>query len=72
MASNIQVIFPKEDQPSRIEKWRVNVGASVSVGRVLLIYSDVATGNVEKKMKATQFGKVTKLLVQEKEVVHPG
>jgi biotin carboxyl carrier protein len=70
--SSVEVSFPKEDQPSRIKKWRVSVGTMVTAGRILLLYQDVATGKMEKKLRATQFGRIVKLLVKDNEVVHPG
>ncbi|KAJ8679285.1 hypothetical protein QAD02_015072 [Eretmocerus hayati] len=70
--ASFEVKFPKEDQPSRIKKWRVSEGTMVTAGRILVHYQDVATGKAEKKMKASQFGKVTKILIKENEIVHPG
>ncbi|XP_031782575.1 RNA polymerase II subunit A C-terminal domain phosphatase [Nasonia vitripennis] len=69
---NIEVIFPSEDQPSRIKKWKVSPGTTVTFGRILLLYQDVATGTQEKKFKAPHFGRILKILVKENEVVHPG
>ena len=70
--TSIEVKFPQEDQPSRVSKWRVSVGSVVNAGKVLLVYKDVTTGDSEKKLKATQYGKVIKLLVKPNEIVHPG
>ncbi|KAL7304939.1 hypothetical protein TKK_0002737 [Trichogramma kaykai] len=70
--SPINVVFPNEDGPSRAKKWRIKKGEFVNVGKLLLIYTDVATDKVEKRMKSTQVGKVVKLCVKENDVLHPG
>ncbi|XP_014209442.1 RNA polymerase II subunit A C-terminal domain phosphatase [Copidosoma floridanum] len=70
--SSFEVHFPKEDQPSRIKKWKVSEGTMVTAGRILLLYQDVATGKIEKKLRATQLGRVVKHLVKENETVHTG
>lgn len=68
--SSFEVYFPKEDQPSRIKKWKVSKGTVVTPGKILLLYQDVATGKIEKKIRATQFGRVINLLVNENEIIH--
>lgn len=55
-------------------KWRVSKGTMVSAGRVLLLYNcNSPDGNSpEKKLRATQVGRVTKLAVKNGDVVQPG
>lgn len=49
----------------------------VSAGRILFLYQNVAAGTEdakgpEKKYRATRFGRVTKLLAGEGDIVQPG
>ncbi|XP_012277661.1 RNA polymerase II subunit A C-terminal domain phosphatase isoform X2 [Orussus abietinus] len=75
--ATIEVTFPSEGQQARIIKWRVGKGTMVSAGRVLLLYDCIASENddvrgPEKKLRATQFGRVTKLLAKEGDILQPG
>ena len=72
----IQVKFPNTSGSGKLLKWRVTKGTMVSVGRILLLYQCVGTSENEdfneKKIRATQFGRVTKLHVNEGDIIHPG
>ncbi|CAK9800255.1 RNA polymerase II subunit A C-terminal domain phosphatase [Anthophora plagiata] len=73
----IEIQFPFGGQAGKILKWRVRVDTMVAAGRVLFLYQNVTSGTEdskgpEKKYRATRFGRVTKLLVKEGDVVQPG
>lgn len=73
----IEIAFPFGGQPARILKWRIRVDTMVSAGRVLFLYQNVSSGSEdskgpEKKYRATRFGRVTKLLAKEGDVIQPG
>lgn len=73
----IEVAFPLDGLPGKILKWRVRSDTMVAAGRVLLIYRNATpavddTAEPEKKLRATRFGRVKKLLVKEGDVVQPG
>ncbi|CAK9830840.1 RNA polymerase II subunit A C-terminal domain phosphatase [Anthophora retusa] len=73
----IEIQFPFGGQAGKILKWRVRVDTMVAAGRVLFLYQNVTPGTEdskgpEKKYRATRFGRVTKLLAKEGDVVQPG
>ncbi|EFN87962.1 RNA polymerase II subunit A C-terminal domain phosphatase [Harpegnathos saltator] len=73
----IEIIFPLDGPPGKILKWRVRSDTMVATGRVLLLYRNASsdiddTTEPEKKLRATRFGRVKKLLVKEGDVVQPG
>ncbi|XP_033340142.2 RNA polymerase II subunit A C-terminal domain phosphatase Fcp1 isoform X1 [Megalopta genalis] len=73
----IEVTFPVGGQPAKILKWRVRMDTMVSAGRVLFLYQNITPGTEdvkgsEKKYRATRFGRVTKLLAREGDIVQPG
>ncbi|XP_076668442.1 RNA polymerase II subunit A C-terminal domain phosphatase Fcp1 isoform X3 [Andrena cerasifolii] len=73
----IEIAFPCGGQPGKILKWRVRMDTMVSAGRILFLYQNVAAGTEdtkgpEKKYRATRFGRVTKLLAGEGDIVQPG
>ncbi|XP_011299928.1 RNA polymerase II subunit A C-terminal domain phosphatase [Fopius arisanus] len=72
--SVMEVKFPSDEQPGKIIKWRVSRDTMVSAGRILLLYhgvgNDGKTG--EKKLRATQFGRINCLLVKPGDLVEPG
>lgn len=73
--ATIELPFPNTSQPGKILKWRVSKGTMVSVGRILLLYQNIGSENTdvtEKKLRATQFGRVTKLHVKEGDIIQPG
>ncbi|XP_063995143.1 RNA polymerase II subunit A C-terminal domain phosphatase isoform X2 [Diachasmimorpha longicaudata] len=72
--SGIEVKFPNDEQPGKIIKWRVSPDNMVSAGRILLFYQGIGNDgkSVEKKLRATQFGKINCLLVNADDVVQPG
>ncbi|XP_076276529.1 RNA polymerase II subunit A C-terminal domain phosphatase Fcp1 isoform X2 [Lasioglossum baleicum] len=64
-------------QPGKILKWRVRMDTMVSAGRVLFLYKNITPGTddvkgPEKKYRATRFGRVTKLLAREGDIIQPG
>ncbi|XP_034173432.2 RNA polymerase II subunit A C-terminal domain phosphatase Fcp1 [Osmia lignaria lignaria] len=72
----IEITFPPGG-PGKILKWRVRMDTMVSAGRVLFLYQNITPGaednkSPEKKYRATKFGRVTKFLVKEGDVVQPG
>ncbi|KAK0091068.1 hypothetical protein PV326_003806 [Microctonus aethiopoides] len=75
--ATVVIRFPNNEQPGKIKKWRVTTGTMVSVGRVLLLYHSVNSNGdnaptSEKKLRATQFGRVKEILVKEGEIIQPG
>ncbi|CAL7945862.1 unnamed protein product [Xylocopa violacea] len=73
----IEIAFPFGGPPGKILKWRVRMDTMVSAGRVLFLYQNVSSGTEdskgpEKKYRATRFGRVTKLLAKEGDIVQPG
>ncbi|CAK9806258.1 RNA polymerase II subunit A C-terminal domain phosphatase [Anthophora quadrimaculata] len=73
----IEIQFPFGGQAGKILKWRVRMDTMVAAGRVLFLYQNVTSGTEdskgpEKKYRATRFGRVTKLLAKEGDVVQPG
>ncbi|XP_053981175.1 RNA polymerase II subunit A C-terminal domain phosphatase isoform X1 [Hylaeus volcanicus] len=73
----IEITFPFGGQPAKILKWRVRMDAMVSAGRILFLYQNITPGTEdgkgpEKKFRATRFGRVTKLLAKEGDIVQPG
>nr|XP_003705054.1 PREDICTED: RNA polymerase II subunit A C-terminal domain phosphatase isoform X2 [Megachile rotundata] len=72
----IEITFPPGG-PGKVLKWRVRMDTMVSAGRVLFLYQNITPGIddnkcPEKKYRATKFGRVTKFLVKEGDVVQPG
>lgn len=77
--SKIEVAFPREENADiKIIKWKVSKGTIISAGRVLLSYQTVNNSNnpdekkVEKKLRSTEFGRVTELFVRQGDIVQPG
>lgn len=74
--SIIEVPFPSEENAGKILQWRVSKGTMISAGRVLLSYQNVNNNpdekKTEKKLRATEFGRVTELLVRQGDIVQPG
>ncbi|XP_034934132.1 RNA polymerase II subunit A C-terminal domain phosphatase [Chelonus insularis] len=74
--ASIQVTFSSNEKPGKLKKWRVAVGTMISAGRVLFLYHPVNANNeeekAEKKFRATQFGKITEILIKEGEILQPG
>ncbi|XP_078043867.1 RNA polymerase II subunit A C-terminal domain phosphatase Fcp1 [Augochlora pura] len=73
----IEVTFPVGGQPAKILKWRVRMDTMVSAGRVLFLYQNITPGTEdvkgpEKKYRATRFGRVTKFLAKEGNIIQPG
>ncbi|XP_076751000.1 RNA polymerase II subunit A C-terminal domain phosphatase Fcp1 [Xylocopa sonorina] len=73
----IEITFPFGGPAGKILKWRVRMDTMVSAGRVLFLYQNVSSGTEdgkgpEKKYRVTRFGRVTKLLAKEGDIVQPG
>ncbi|KAL2737625.1 RNA polymerase II subunit A C-terminal domain phosphatase isoform X1 [Vespula squamosa] len=72
-----EIIFPNEEQPAKLLKWRVRMNTTVSAGRVLFFYRNVTseneeTSSPEKKFRAMRYGRITKLLFKEGDIIKPG
>ncbi|KAK2579346.1 hypothetical protein KPH14_008297 [Odynerus spinipes] len=72
-----EVIFPYEEQLAKLLKWRVRPNTTVSAGRVLFLYKNITPDNEEassseKKFRAVRYGRITKLLVKEGDIIKPG
>ncbi|KYQ55199.1 RNA polymerase II subunit A C-terminal domain phosphatase [Trachymyrmex zeteki] len=77
--TTIEVTFPSDRPPGKILKWRVRSDTMVAAGRILLVYQDATptaddeeTKEPEKKLRATNFGRVKQFLAKEGDVVQPG
>lgn len=75
--ATIEVLFPTTEQPGKIKKLRINANDMVVAGQVLLLYhcinpNDDDSATPEKKLRAVQFGRITKILVQKGDTVQPG
>ncbi|KAF7992142.1 hypothetical protein HCN44_001467 [Aphidius gifuensis] len=76
--SKIEVAFPRDEKADvKIIKWKVSKGTILSAGRVLLSYQTVNSNNpdekkIEKKLRSTEFGRVTELFVRQGDIVQPG
>ncbi|XP_015510454.2 RNA polymerase II subunit A C-terminal domain phosphatase [Neodiprion pinetum] len=75
--ATVKIAFPAGGEPGRITKWRVGMNAMVSAGRVVLHYRSVSVGgepskDPEKKLRASKFGRVIKVLANEGDVLQPG
>lgn len=73
----IEITFPFGGQPGKILKWRVRMDTMISAGRVLFLYQNVIPGTEdskgpEKKYRATRFGRITKILAKEGDIIQPG
>lgn len=74
----IKVTFPSEGPPGKILKWRVRSDTMVAAGRVLLLYQNTTPGEKEdakepeRKLRATNFGRVKKILAKEGDIIQPG
>ncbi|XP_011638084.1 RNA polymerase II subunit A C-terminal domain phosphatase isoform X1 [Pogonomyrmex barbatus] len=74
----IEVTFPSDGPPGKILKWRVRSDTMVAAGRILLLYQNATLAvnddvkESERKLRATNFGRVKRLLVKEGDVVQPG
>nr|XP_050865441.1 RNA polymerase II subunit A C-terminal domain phosphatase isoform X1 [Vespula vulgaris]XP_050865442.1 RNA polymerase II subunit A C-terminal domain phosphatase isoform X1 [Vespula vulgaris] len=72
-----EIIFPNEEQPAKLLKWRVRTNTTVSAGRVLFFYRNVTseneeTSSPEKKFRVIRYGRITKLLFKEGDIIKPG
>ncbi|XP_012055680.1 PREDICTED: RNA polymerase II subunit A C-terminal domain phosphatase [Atta cephalotes] len=77
--ATIEVTFPSDRPPGKILKWRVRSDTMVAAGRILLVYQDATptaddeeTKEPEKKLRATNFGRVKQFLAKAGDVVQPG
>ncbi|XP_018376879.1 PREDICTED: RNA polymerase II subunit A C-terminal domain phosphatase isoform X2 [Trachymyrmex cornetzi] len=77
--ATIEVTFPSDRPPGKILKWRVRSDTMVAAGRILLVYQDATPTaddeeikEPEKKLRATNFGRVKQFLAKEGDVVQPG
>ncbi|XP_012251534.2 RNA polymerase II subunit A C-terminal domain phosphatase [Athalia rosae] len=76
--ATVKITFPTGGEPARITKWKVGMNAMISAGRIVLHYrnvnndSNVPVGDSEKKLRASKFGRVIQLLVEEGDVIQPG
>lgn len=76
--ATIEVTFPSDGPPGKILKWRVRSDTMVAAGRILLLYqnamldADDDAKESERKLRATNFGRVKRLLAKEGDVVQPG
>jgi len=77
--ATIEVTFPSDGPPGKILKWRVRSDTMVAAGRILLLYQnatptadDERSKEPERKLRATNFGRVKRLLAKEGDVVQPG
>lgn len=77
--ATIEVTFPSDGPPGKILKWRVRLDTMVAAGRILLLYQnatlaadDEEAKEPERKLRATNFGRVKQLLAKEGDVVQPG
>ncbi|KYN01568.1 PREDICTED: RNA polymerase II subunit A C-terminal domain phosphatase [Cyphomyrmex costatus] len=73
------VTFPSDRPPGKILKWKVRSDTMVAAGRILLVYQDVTPTaddeeikKPEKKLRASNFGRVKQFLANEGDVVQPG
>lgn len=72
-----EIIFPNEEQPAKLLKWRIRTNTTVSAGRVLFFYRNVTSDNEEtsspeKKFRSIRYGRITKLLFKEGDIIKPG
>lgn len=77
--ATIEVTFPSDGPPGKILKWRVRSDTMVAAGRILLLYQnatlaadDEEAKEPERKLRATNFGRVKRLLAKEGDVIQPG
>lgn len=78
--ATIEVTFPSDGLPGKILKWRVRSDTMVAAGRVLLLYQSATppaddeeeAKESERKLRATNFGRVKQLLAKEGDVIQPG
>ncbi|XP_050463936.1 RNA polymerase II subunit A C-terminal domain phosphatase isoform X1 [Cataglyphis hispanica] len=75
----IKVTFPSNGPPGKILKWRVRLDTMVAAGRILLLYQNMTPGienedakEPERKLRATNFGRVKQILVKEGDIIQPG
>lgn len=75
----IKVTFPSDGPPGKILKWRVRLDTMVAAGRILLLYQNMTPGiekedakESERKLRATNFGRVKQILVKEGDIIQPG
>lgn len=75
----IKVTFPSDGPPGKILKWRVRLDTMVAAGRILLLYQNTMPGienedakEPERKLRATNFGRVKQILVKEGDIIQPG
>lgn len=77
--ATIKVTFPSDGPPGKILKWRVRLDTMVAAGRVLLLYQNTTPGTEnedvkepERKLRATNFGRVKQILAKEGDIIQPG
>lgn len=75
----IKITFPSDGPPGKILKWRVRLDTMVAAGRILLLYQNATSGNEnegakepERKLRATNFGRVKQILAKEGDIIQPG
>lgn len=71
----IEISFP-EERPGKIKKLKVSIGNMITAGKILLLYEigvspDHDKEFKEKKLRATQFGRVVKILKGNDSIVQP-
>ncbi|CAG5093443.1 Similar to CTDP1: RNA polymerase II subunit A C-terminal domain phosphatase (Homo sapiens) [Cotesia congregata] len=75
--ASIEIVFPRNEQPGKIKKWRVATGSMISARSVLFLYCPVNsngddTQNSEEKYRSTQSGRITQILAKEGDTIQPG
>lgn len=69
---NVQ-ICSQQMKPIKILKWKVQLGITVAVGRVLLLYDFVDSQMAQNnKLKSTMAGVIRKILAKEGDVINKG
>ncbi|XP_070165279.1 RNA polymerase II subunit A C-terminal domain phosphatase isoform X3 [Polyergus mexicanus] len=75
----IKVTFPSDGPPGKILKWRVRLDTMVAAGRILLLYQNTTPSvenedakEPERKLRATNFGRVKRILAKEGDIIQPG
>ncbi|XP_060536565.1 RNA polymerase II subunit A C-terminal domain phosphatase isoform X2 [Cylas formicarius] len=73
MADEVVRVFQTQTKPIKLLKWKVRLGYTVSVGRVILTYQFCDSEKSDhRKLKASQAGTISKFLAQEGDVVNSG
>lgn len=66
-------IYSQQIKPIKVIKWKVQLGITVAVGRVLLLY-DFADSQISqnKKLKSTAAGIIRRIFAKEGDVINKG